>query len=75
MSPVSSEMSGTPHENLWDAKDVAAFLKTSRSWVYQRAEARLIPSIKIGGLLRFEPRAIRRLVLGDGSGTSHSNQS
>lgn len=48
-----------PTENLWDARDVARYLKASRSWVYQRAEAGLLPCFRIGGLLRFEPAAVR----------------
>ena len=47
------------HEQLWDANDVANFLKVSRSWVYQRAESGLLPCLKIGGLLRFEAEEIR----------------
>ncbi|NVJ15324.1 helix-turn-helix domain-containing protein [Myxococcus sp. AM010] len=47
---------------LWDANDVARFLKTSRSWVYQRAQAGELPCLKIGGLLRFEPAAIRAFI-------------
>lgn len=46
-------------ENLWNAMDVARYLKASRSWVYQKAEAGLLPSLRIGGLLRFEPAAVR----------------
>ncbi len=46
-------------EPLWDANDVAAYLKASRSWVYQKAEAGLLPCMRIGGLLRFDPAAIR----------------
>jgi predicted DNA-binding transcriptional regulator AlpA len=46
-------------ENLWDADDVATFLKVSRSWVYQHAASGLLPKMKIRGLLRFDPRAIR----------------
>ena len=38
--------------NLWDAQDVARYLKVSRSWVYQRAEAGLLPCVRVGGLLR-----------------------
>jgi predicted DNA-binding transcriptional regulator AlpA len=48
--------------SLWDAKDVAAFLKVSRSWVYHRSEAGLLPCVRIGSLLRFDPEVIRRLV-------------
>jgi predicted DNA-binding transcriptional regulator AlpA len=33
--------------SLWDAKDVAVFLKVSRSWVYHRAEAGLFPCVRI----------------------------
>jgi hypothetical protein len=55
-----------PIDSLWDAHDVAAFLKASRSWVYQRAEAGMLPCIRIGGLLRFDPEAIRAFARGDG---------
>ncbi len=46
-------------DRLWDAVDVATFLKTSRSWVYMRAERNEIPFLRIGGLLRFQPSKIR----------------
>lgn len=51
-------------DRLWDANDVAAYLKVSRSWVYHRAEAGELPSLRIGGLLRFEPEAIRSFARG-----------
>ncbi len=51
-------------ETLWDARDVARYLKVSRSWVYQRAEAGLLPHLRIGGLLRFRPALIRAFALG-----------
>jgi excisionase family DNA binding protein len=47
---------------LWDARDVARFLRVSRSWVYQQAKAGQLPGVKVGGLLRFEPEVIKRLV-------------
>ena len=43
---------------LWDASDVARYLKVSRSWVYHRAESGELPCLKVGGLLRFDPQAI-----------------
>ncbi len=46
-------------EPLWTADDVGLYLKASRSWVYQKAEAGVIPSVRIFGLLRFHPEAIR----------------
>lgn len=54
-----------PVENLWDARDVAAYLKASRSWVYQKAEDGTLPSLRIGGLLRFEPETVRRWARGE----------
>jgi hypothetical protein len=46
-------------EALWDANDVARYFRASRSWVYQQAEAGLLPCVRAGGLLRFEPGAMR----------------
>jgi excisionase family DNA binding protein len=50
-----------PSATLWDAHDVARYLKVSRSWVYQRAEAGLLPCIRVGGLLRFRPDSVREI--------------
>lgn len=50
-----------PSANLWDAQDVARYLKVSRSWVYQRAEAGLIACVRVGGLLRFRPDSVRAI--------------
>jgi excisionase family DNA binding protein len=55
-------------EGLWDAKDVAAFLKVSRSWVYLHAEGGKLPSVRIGGLRRFVPAQIRVWALGGAGG-------
>lgn len=50
-------MDGWPDriKTLWDAKDVARYLKVSRSWVYQKAEAGLLPYLKVGGARREGP--------------------
>lgn len=47
------------NDALWDVGDVAAYLKVSRSTVRRRVEALDIPFIRLGGLIRFEPDAIR----------------
>jgi excisionase family DNA binding protein len=52
---------------LWTAVDVAHFLQVSRSWVYQKAESGLLPCLRIGGLLRFDPDAIRAYASGERS--------
>lgn len=52
---------------LWDARDVAGYLKASRSWVYHQAERGHLPCMRIRGLLRFDPEAIRRFARGQGT--------
>jgi len=49
-------------EVLWDAKDVARYVKGSVSWVYKAAESGNLPSVRIGSMLRFEPAAVRSFV-------------
>ncbi len=51
-------------ESLWDARDVARYFRASRSWVYHQAEAGLLPHLRVGGLLRFDPRAVRAFAEG-----------
>jgi excisionase family DNA binding protein len=50
---------------LWNTNDVARYLRVSRSWVYHRAEAGLLPLRRVGGLLRFDPAAIRAFATGE----------
>lgn len=54
-------------DSLWDPSDVAAFLRVSRSWVYQKAEAGLLPVIRMPGsaLLRFDPETMRAYARGE----------
>lgn len=62
-----SSTRGGGKTGLWNPAEVAAFLQVSRSWVYQKAEAGLLPVIRLPGssLLRFEPEAIAAFVRGD----------
>lgn len=50
---------------LWTTKEVATFLRVSRSWVYHQAEAGLIPCLRVGSLLRYEPDSIRQFARGE----------
>ena len=52
---------------LWNPSDVATFLQVSRSWVYQKAEAGLLPVIRLPGssLLRFDPDVVRAFARGE----------
>jgi excisionase family DNA binding protein len=60
VAPPSDSVVGP---SLWDAFDVAQYLKVSRSWVYHQAQAGMLPYRRIGNLLRFEPHAIREYAL------------
>jgi excisionase family DNA binding protein len=62
-----SQPSARPVEALWTPQQVAEYLSVSRSWVYQKAEAGLIPVIRMPGssLLRFDPDAIRSYARGE----------
>ena len=55
-------------ETLWDARDVARYLKVSRSWVYQKAESGMLPHVKVGGLVRFVPGRVRDFATGSAGG-------
>jgi excisionase family DNA binding protein len=48
-------------DRLWTVADVAEYLSVSRSWVYQHAADGTLPSVRVGGLLRFHPVKIRDL--------------
>jgi len=50
---------------LWDAHDVARYLKKSVSWVYHAAAADEVPCRRIGGSLRFAPEEIRAFARGE----------
>mgnify|MGYP001560690192 CR=1 FL=1 len=62
MAMTNSPIPLPPFETLWTPRDVAAFLQVSRSWVYAKAESGLLPALRVGGLLRFDPAKVRAWV-------------
>lgn len=52
-------MAKSPFENLWTVKETAAYLAVSTSLVYKQAEAGVMPCLRVGALLRFEPESVR----------------
>ncbi|MBM4281794.1 MAG: helix-turn-helix domain-containing protein [Deltaproteobacteria bacterium] len=50
-------------DQLWKVSDVATFLRVSRSTVYAKVAAGLIPHRRVVGQLRFVPDEIRSLVV------------
>jgi excisionase family DNA binding protein len=67
MRPDHGDSSPPNHdvEPLWTVKDVADFLRVSRSWVYHRAEAAELPCLRIGALLRFDATRIQAYARGE----------
>jgi excisionase family DNA binding protein len=65
MPITTTRESGPQVDELWDANDVARYLKVSRSWVYHRADAGLLPALRVGGLVRFDPAVVRGFARGE----------
>jgi excisionase family DNA binding protein len=57
---MKNEETTEKSEALWTVGDVANYLKASTSYVYKAAERGDIPCRRLGALLRFVPREIRR---------------
>ena len=55
------------HEPLWTVAETAAFLRVSRSFVYQACAAKTMPHVRVGASLRFDPVALRAWVRGEGA--------
>ena len=54
-------------DELWTARDVARWSKTSVSAVYKWSAGGILPSIKIGSLLRFNPNDVKAFFLSGGA--------
>lgn len=52
-------------EGLWTAGDAARYLRCSTSYIYKAAERDLLPSVRIGRMLRFEPDVVRSFAQGE----------
>ena len=60
-------------ERLWDAGDVADYLKVSEKTIYRWADQGTIPSLKIGKkLVRFRPEEVAKWALSN-KGDPHGN--
>lgn len=46
-------------EGMWDAEEVAAFLKVDKDSVYRWVAQGRLPSVKVGRLTRFRPEDVR----------------
>ena len=53
---------------LWTTVEVARYLKTSSSWVYQAIASGRLPSVRVGHLKRFDPAKIGALANASASG-------
>ena len=73
--PRDESLTAAPHIDrarqfleLLTVEDVAALLKVSKSWVYERTRARTaprserLPHVKIGKYVRFDPQLVRAFI-------------
>ena len=56
---------------LWRVSDVMRYLQVSRSWEYHRVETGLLPCLRIGELVRFDPKSIREFAHTTGTMQAH----
>ena len=54
----------TKPDALWDAQDVASYIKASRSFVYKAVENGSLPCLRIGSMVRFKPDVVRAFAEG-----------
>jgi excisionase family DNA binding protein len=47
-------------EVLWKVDDIADQFRVPKTWVYAKAEAGVLPSVRLGRYVRFEPSAVRQ---------------
>lgn len=55
----------TKERALRDVQWLAEFLGVSKSWVYQATASGVIPCVRIGALVRFDPTVIKAWVRGE----------
>lgn len=56
---VTQETSPLPTEGLWTVPNVMVYTQFSRSWVYKQVELGVLPCIRKGRGIRFDPQVIR----------------
>jgi excisionase family DNA binding protein len=52
-------------EHLWTVRDVCAYLRKGRTWVYSEVAAERLPHLRVGHELRFDPDVIRAWARGE----------
>jgi excisionase family DNA binding protein len=55
-------------DRLWGPAEAAAFLGMSESWVYTAARSGVLPAIRLGRAVRFDPATLRAWVRGERAG-------
>jgi excisionase family DNA binding protein len=55
-------------DRLWGPAEAAMFLGMSESWVYTAARSGVLPAIRLGRAVRFDPRTLRAWVRGEPTG-------
>ena len=50
------------NDEIFDVQGLAAYLKVSKKWIYERTHLKEVPYLKIGGQLRFRKKDIDKWV-------------
>ena len=67
---AETDASGFSNGALWDSEQAASFLRMSAKWVKRQAQLGVLPAIRLGRSLRFDPDLIRAFVKGELAGAS-----
>jgi excisionase family DNA binding protein len=69
MSNALSSIAQEPAEDsLWEAGDVAKYLKASVSWVRKATAAGRLPCVRLGAMVRYHPEQIKAWSRGESGG-------
>ena len=64
ISPLLSGKNNQNEDEILDVQGLAAYLKTSVKWIYERTHLKEIPHYKARGLLRFRKKEIDKWLSG-----------
>ena len=57
--PAEKPMDALLEDGLWDLRQLCRFLRCSTSWAYKASVRGDLPTLHLGGLLRFSPPDVR----------------
>jgi excisionase family DNA binding protein len=68
--PAGSAARQSREFRLWTTEEVARFLNVSKRWVEQKVAEGRIAHVRLGRLIRFDPKTVRAFAEGHGHGAN-----